>query len=243
MCLQSVIELSRTQDEEVGDGTTSVIILGQLPADVVLINLTLQIWSDQRLRPSCLQIKVADQLIECVSAECGRDPCFLPPLVYCHRAILSSGFRSAAGEMLQMAEPFLEHSLHPTVIIRGYVKALEDALSTIDSLAFPIDTSNNDQMLKIISSCIGTKFTSRFGTLMPVSITVRTPSCAHDLKNSLPVVFSVVKEKQLCHFYFRRFYFFLFSPPNQERTTRTVEVVTPMTQPARVSTVQSETHE
>ena len=26
--LQSVIELSRTQDEEVGDGTTSVIILG-----------------------------------------------------------------------------------------------------------------------------------------------------------------------------------------------------------------------
>jgi hypothetical protein len=26
---QSVIELSRTQDEEVGDGTTSVIILGE----------------------------------------------------------------------------------------------------------------------------------------------------------------------------------------------------------------------
>jgi chaperonin GroEL (HSP60 family) len=26
--LQSIIELSRTQDEEVGDGTTSVIILG-----------------------------------------------------------------------------------------------------------------------------------------------------------------------------------------------------------------------
>lgn len=28
--LQSMIELSRTQDEEVGDGTTSVIILGKL---------------------------------------------------------------------------------------------------------------------------------------------------------------------------------------------------------------------
>ena len=27
--LQSIIELSRTQDEEVGDGTTSVIILGE----------------------------------------------------------------------------------------------------------------------------------------------------------------------------------------------------------------------
>ncbi len=31
--MQSMIELSRTQDEEVGDGTTSVIILGnQAPA-------------------------------------------------------------------------------------------------------------------------------------------------------------------------------------------------------------------
>jgi T-complex protein 1 subunit gamma len=28
--LQSMIELSRTQDEEVGDGTTSVIILGKI---------------------------------------------------------------------------------------------------------------------------------------------------------------------------------------------------------------------
>lgn len=28
---KSMIELSRTQDEEVGDGTTSVIVLGRLP--------------------------------------------------------------------------------------------------------------------------------------------------------------------------------------------------------------------
>ena len=74
----------------------------------------------------------------------------------------------AAGEMLHVAEPFLERSLHPTVIIRGYVRALEDALKIVDGLAFPIDTSDREQMLKIIASCIGTKFTSRFGTLMPV---------------------------------------------------------------------------
>lgn len=30
---KSMIELSRTQDEEVGDGTTSVIILGKWPLD------------------------------------------------------------------------------------------------------------------------------------------------------------------------------------------------------------------
>lgn len=35
ICLpQSIIELSRTQDEEVGDGTTSVIILGERPGEV-----------------------------------------------------------------------------------------------------------------------------------------------------------------------------------------------------------------
>ena len=73
----------------------------------------------------------------------------------------------AAGEMLHVAEPFLERNLHPTVIIRGFVRALEDALKVIEELAFPVDVDNNDQMFKIISSCIGTKFTSRFGTLMP----------------------------------------------------------------------------
>jgi hypothetical protein len=34
--LQSMIELSRTQDEEVGDGTTSVIILGMLFARIFI---------------------------------------------------------------------------------------------------------------------------------------------------------------------------------------------------------------
>ncbi len=84
--------------------------------------------------------------------------------------MLSSSFGTAAGEMLHAAEPFLERHLHPTVIIRGFVKALEDALAVVDELAFPIDIHDREQMLKIIASCIGTKFTSRFGTLMPVSV-------------------------------------------------------------------------
>ncbi|GLC36676.1 T-complex protein 1 subunit gamma [Pleodorina starrii] len=95
---KSMIQLSRTQDEEVGDGTTSVIIL--------------------------------------------------------------------AGEMLQMAEPFLEKNIHPTVIVRGFARALEDSVKIIDKLAFPIDTDDRKQMLNVVNSCIGTKFTHRFGTLM-----------------------------------------------------------------------------
>lgn len=71
---KSMIELSRTQDEEVGDGTTSVIIL--------------------------------------------------------------------AGEMLNKASPFIERNMHPTVICRGYNRALADAKSAVARLAFDIDTDN-----------------------------------------------------------------------------------------------------
>ncbi|CAN0876946.1 T-complex protein 1 subunit gamma [Linum grandiflorum] len=71
---KSMIELSRTQDEEVGDGTTSVIVL--------------------------------------------------------------------AGEMLHVAEAFIDKNYHPTVICRG------------------------GTMLSLVKSCIGTKFTSQFGDLI-----------------------------------------------------------------------------
>ena len=51
---------------------------------------------------------------------------------------------------------------------RGFVRALEDAVAIVDALAFPIDTSDRAQMLKIVNSCIGTKFTMRFGSLIAV---------------------------------------------------------------------------
>ncbi len=41
---KSMIELSRTQDEEVGDGTTTVIILGMLIATLWPLFLTLTSW-------------------------------------------------------------------------------------------------------------------------------------------------------------------------------------------------------
>ena len=95
---KSMIELSRTQDEEVGDGTTSVIIL--------------------------------------------------------------------AGEILHLSQPFLEKDIHPTVIVRAYMKALDAAVKIIDELSFPVDVDDREQLMNIINSCIGTKYTSRFGPLM-----------------------------------------------------------------------------
>eukprot|EP00727_Mastigamoeba_balamuthi_P005330 m51a1_g14796 putative t-complex protein 1 subunit gamma (552) ;mRNA; f:523867-525966 len=95
---KSMIELSRAQDENVGDGTTSVVIL--------------------------------------------------------------------AGEALQLAEPCLMRNLHPTVIISAYFKALEDALEALDKCAVKIDLSNRAEAMKVVSSCIGTKFIGQWSEQM-----------------------------------------------------------------------------
>jgi len=95
---KSIIDLSRAQDENVGDGTTSVVIL--------------------------------------------------------------------AGEMLQVAEPFLEKQIHPTVIIRGFFRALADATEFLDKFSGKLDPTNRNELLKVVRSCLSTKFVSRWGDLM-----------------------------------------------------------------------------
>jgi T-complex protein 1 subunit gamma len=95
---KSMLELSRTQDEEVGDGTTSVIIL--------------------------------------------------------------------AGEMLQVAEPFLERRMHPRTIVSAYNQALIDAEECMKKIAIELDVTDSEACIKIIRSTIGTKFIARYGDLI-----------------------------------------------------------------------------
>jgi len=95
---KSMMELSRAQDEEVGDGTTSVIIL--------------------------------------------------------------------AGEMLINAEPFVRANVHPTVIVRGYNYALQEALTICEKLATTVDIHDTDRMKELVQSCIGTKFSCRWNDIM-----------------------------------------------------------------------------
>lgn len=95
---KNMIELSRAQDEEVGDGTTSVIIL--------------------------------------------------------------------AGEMLGVAEPLLDKKLHPTLIVSGYMKALEDALEMMKEIAYQVDTSSQEAMREVVKGAIDTKFVGRWGNLI-----------------------------------------------------------------------------
>merc|ERR1719370_1704824 len=88
---KSMIEISRTQDEEVGDGTTSVVVL--------------------------------------------------------------------AGEVLEMASRYIEEKIHPTVIIAGYRQALDDMLDILkNKISIPIDTNSDEEMIKVLKSCLGTKF-------------------------------------------------------------------------------------
>jgi T-complex protein 1 subunit gamma len=107
---KSMIELSRAQDEEVGDGTTSVIIL--------------------------------------------------------------------AGEMLATVESFLEKDIHPTVIVAAYFKALEEVTRIAEESGSPIDIENEADISKIVSSCIGTKFSSNWGDLI-VNMAIKSVKCVY----------------------------------------------------------------
>ncbi|KAJ8602223.1 hypothetical protein CTAYLR_003661 [Chrysophaeum taylorii] len=115
---KQMIELSRAQDEEVGDGTTSVIIL--------------------------------------------------------------------TGEMLKSAIPLLERHLHPTVIVRGYSIALDVALEACAKIAKPISLDDKAAMLQLVQSCIGTKFSSRWGDLVISMALEATLRVTRDLGEPAP---------------------------------------------------------
>merc|ERR1712087_719825 len=95
---KTMIEIARTQDEEVGDGTTSVIIM--------------------------------------------------------------------AAEVLAISHQFLEEKIHPTVIIQAYRQALEDSVNLLrEKVATPIDLADKVAVRKVIQSCVGTKFISKWSDM------------------------------------------------------------------------------
>ena len=57
-------------------------------------------------------------------------------------------------------------NMHPTVIVRAFHQALEDALAVCESVAVKVDVSDPERMRSLIRSCIGTKFVSRYGDLI-----------------------------------------------------------------------------
>merc|ERR1711983_261194 len=64
------------------------------------------------------------------------------------------------------SQQFLEDKMHPTIIISAYRQALEDAVEVLENkVAFNVDINNEAEMVKVIQSCIGTKFISRWADL------------------------------------------------------------------------------
>lgn len=74
--------------------------------------------------------------------------------------------RLTAGEILAFSLPLLERSLHPVQIISAYKKALKISLRTIEEISRPINTDDDAEMLALIKTSIGTKFSSRWSDLM-----------------------------------------------------------------------------
>jgi len=65
--------------------------------------------------------------------------------------------------MLSVAGPFLEQQMHPTVIIGAFRQALDDLLTILkDHVSVPVDITDRAEMMRIIKSCIGTKFITKW---------------------------------------------------------------------------------
>ena len=65
-----------------------------------------------------------------------------------------------------VSQEFLEDKIHPTVIIQAYRQALEDAVTLLqDEVAFGVDLGDEAEVKRVIQSCIGTKFMSKWSDL------------------------------------------------------------------------------
>lgn len=57
-----------------------------------------------------------------------------------------------AGEILAMSEQFLEQNIHPTIIIKQYRNALENATQVLEQKAsIPIDTNDREKLRDVVS--------------------------------------------------------------------------------------------
>ena len=134
---KSMIELSRAQDESVGDGTTSVIILGIF---IILLFYLFHYF----FFPAGEMLQVSKPHLE-------RG---------IHPTVVIAGFIRFFFSFL-----FFFHS--KVVFSHFFFhSALDDALVHLKSISVPLDPNNREQMLEVVKTCIGTKFIGRWSNLM-----------------------------------------------------------------------------
>ena len=62
-----------------------------------------------------------------------------------------------AGELLNLAQELMEQSVHPTIIFRGYRKALLKSKELLQELATKIDINDKDTLIKIAKTAMNSK--------------------------------------------------------------------------------------
>ena len=54
-----------------------------------------------------------------------------------------------AGELLKKAEELLDQNIHPTIMVTGYRKAVQNAMETINKISIPVDIEDRETMRKV----------------------------------------------------------------------------------------------
>ena len=62
-----------------------------------------------------------------------------------------------AGELLRKAEELLAQNIHPTVIVRGYRKAVDEAVKALGKLAIKVDIEDRETLKKVSMTSMGSK--------------------------------------------------------------------------------------
>lgn len=67
-----------------------------------------------------------------------------------------------AGELLTKAEELINHDVHPTVIVDGYVKASDQALKALNNIGIKVDPDNRDYLTKVANISVSTKILGEY---------------------------------------------------------------------------------
>jgi thermosome len=62
-----------------------------------------------------------------------------------------------AGELLKKAEELLDQNIHPTIMVTGYRKAVQNAMETINKISIPVDIEDRETMKKVAVTSMASK--------------------------------------------------------------------------------------
>lgn len=67
---------------------------------------------------------------------------------------------------MMAGKPFIERKIHPTIIVKAFYKALTEGVRIIREVAKPLDLKDEKAVSQAMWACVGTKFFSRWGSLI-----------------------------------------------------------------------------